>query len=73
MIAVVPALVDVSVADVIRVLVWRFDPAVRVVSSASVGVGCGTVGWVCNVQVPLDFAREDLDELIGVKSLSSSG
>lgn len=63
--AVVPELVDASVADVVRVLVWRFDPAVRVVSSASVGSGCGTVGWVCNVQVPLDFARMDLDELVG--------
>ena len=73
--AVVPELVEISVADVVRVLVWRFDPDVRVVSSASVGVGCGTVGWVCNAQVPLDFAREDLDELVSevARDLGLSG
>jgi adenosylcobinamide hydrolase len=60
-----PVLVELSVGDALRVLVWRFDVPMRAVSSASVGAGVGLVEWVCNIQVPLDFNRVDLDDLVG--------
>lgn len=56
-----PSLEVLSVPDAIRALVWRCSPEVSVVSSASVGDAFGVVGWIANVQVPLDFARTDLD------------
>lgn len=60
-----PALVDLTVGDALRALVWRFDPSVRAVSSASVGAGVGMLQWVCNIQVAHNFGRVDLDDLVG--------
>jgi adenosylcobinamide hydrolase len=42
-------------------LTWRFDEPVVAVSSASVGGGLLAPAWVVNLQVPLDYARTDLD------------
>jgi adenosylcobinamide hydrolase len=42
-------------------LVWRFDPAALVISSAPLGGGIGLRRWVVNAQVPLDYARTDLE------------
>ncbi|MGH9153192.1 MAG: adenosylcobinamide amidohydrolase [Acidimicrobiales bacterium] len=41
------------------VLVWRFDPAVRAVSSAPHGGGLGPRRWIVNAQVPAGYARRD--------------
>jgi len=60
-----PVLLELSTPDAVRALVWRFDHPMRMVSSASVGEGVGVVDWVCNVQVPLDFERIDLDAFVG--------
>lgn len=60
-----PVLVELTVGDALRALVWQFDVPVRAVSSASVGAGVGMLEWVCNIQVPLDFSRVDLDDFVG--------
>lgn len=41
------------------VLVWRFDPPVRTVSTAVLGGGLGERSWVVNAQVPRDYQRPD--------------
>jgi adenosylcobinamide hydrolase len=43
------------------VLVWRFAAPRRVVSSAPMGGGIGVRGWIINAQVPLSYARTDVD------------
>lgn len=45
-----------------HVLAWRFDEPVRSLSSASVGGGFGTPGWLLNIGVAHDYSRTDLDE-----------
>jgi adenosylcobinamide hydrolase len=42
-------------------LVWRFPAPRLVLSSASAGGGLGLRSWILNAQVPLDYARRDLD------------
>lgn len=46
-------------------LVWRFEPAVLVISSAPLGGGIGFCRWVVNAQVSLDYARTDLEAHLG--------
>jgi adenosylcobinamide amidohydrolase len=46
-------------------LVWRFDPAALAISSAPLGGGIGLRHWVVNAQVPLDYARTDLEAHLG--------
>lgn len=46
-------------------LVWRFDPAALVISSAPLGGGIGVRRWVVNAQVSLDYARTDLEAHLG--------
>jgi adenosylcobinamide hydrolase len=48
-----------------RTLVWRFPTPRMVLSSASAGGGLGLRSWIVNAQVPLDYARRDLDAHIG--------
>lgn len=43
------------------VLIWRFGAPRRVVSSAPMGGGIGVRGWIINAQVPLSYARTDVD------------
>jgi adenosylcobinamide amidohydrolase len=42
-------------------LLWRLGTAVRCASTATVGGGLGERRWILNVQVPLDYARVDLE------------
>jgi adenosylcobinamide hydrolase len=42
-------------------LVWRLDPPALVISSAPLGGGIGVRRWVLNAQVPLGYARTDLE------------
>jgi adenosylcobinamide amidohydrolase len=42
------------------VLVWRLDPPMRTVASASCGGGLGSREWILNAQVPSDYSRVDL-------------
>jgi adenosylcobinamide hydrolase len=46
-------------------LVWRFDPAALVISSAPLGGGIGLRQWAVNAQVPLAYARQDLESHLG--------
>ena len=57
------------------VLVWRFARPLLVASTASVGGGVGMRRWFLNAQVPLDYARCDLDAHIGelASALGCSG
>jgi adenosylcobinamide hydrolase len=41
------------------VLVWRFDPAVRLVSTGVLGGGLGERSWVVNAEVTSDYRRND--------------
>jgi adenosylcobinamide amidohydrolase len=41
-------------------LVWRFDAAMTVASTASVGGGLGERTWILNAQVARDYGRVDL-------------
>jgi len=41
------------------VLVWRFDPPVRAVSTAVLGGGLGERSWAINAEVVLDYRRPD--------------
>ncbi|MDT4981880.1 MAG: adenosylcobinamide hydrolase [Pseudonocardiales bacterium] len=41
------------------VLVWRFEPAVRVVSTAVLGGGLGHRSWAINAEVTRDYRRDD--------------
>jgi adenosylcobinamide hydrolase len=43
------------------VLVWRFAVPRRVVSSAPISGGIGVWGWIINAQVPLSYARTDIE------------
>ena len=44
-----------------RALVWRFAEPRLCIASAPVGGGIGLRAWVMNAQVPIDYARTDLD------------
>jgi adenosylcobinamide amidohydrolase len=50
-----------DVRDTREVCVWRFDPPQLCISSAPVGGGIGLRSWIINAQVPIDYARTDLD------------
>lgn len=41
------------------VLVWRFDPPVRALSTAVLGGGLGQRSWAINAEVGLDYGRFD--------------
>lgn len=41
------------------VLVWRFDPPVRALSTAVLGGGLGRRSWALNAEVGLDYRRTD--------------
>lgn len=43
-------------------LLWCFEAPQLVASTATVGGGIGARSWVLNAQVPLDYARTDLDD-----------
>jgi adenosylcobinamide hydrolase len=43
----------------LAVLVWRFDAAVRAISTAPHGGGLGPRRWVVNAEVPASYARRD--------------
>ena len=43
----------------LAVLVWRFDAAVRAISTAPHGGGLGPRRWVVNAEVPPSYARRD--------------
>ena len=42
-------------------LVWRLDPPLRSLSTASVGGGIGARNWVVNAQVGRDYDRRDVE------------
>lgn len=42
-------------------LLWCFEAPRRMASTAMVGGGIGERSWVLNAQVPLDYARTDID------------
>lgn len=42
-------------------LVWRFDQPMLAVASAPLGGGIGTRNWIVNAQVPLEYARTDIE------------
>jgi adenosylcobinamide hydrolase len=46
-------------------LVWRLDPPALVISSAPLGGGIGVRHWVVNAEVPLEYARRDLETHLG--------
>ena len=50
-----------EVRDVRDVRVWRFDEPRLCISSAPVGGGIGLRSWIINAQVPIDYARTDLE------------
>ncbi len=50
-----------DVRDVRDVRVWRFDEPHLCISSAPVGGGIGLRSWIINAQVPIDYARTDLE------------
>jgi adenosylcobinamide amidohydrolase len=50
-----------DVRDVRGVRVWRFDVPRLCISSAPVGGGIGLRSWIINAQVPIDYARTDLE------------
>ncbi len=56
--------------EVRDVRVWRFDVPQLCISSAPVGGGIGLRSWIINAQVPLDYARTDLDD--HVRELASA-
>ncbi|MGB9376892.1 MAG: adenosylcobinamide amidohydrolase, partial [Mycobacteriales bacterium] len=41
------------------VLVWRFDPPVRTISTAVLGGGFAQGSWAINAEVALDYGRRD--------------
>jgi adenosylcobinamide hydrolase len=50
-----------DVRDVRDVRVWRFEAPQLCISSAPVGGGIGLRSWIINAQVPIDYARTDLE------------
>jgi adenosylcobinamide hydrolase len=58
-------------------LVWRFDDAMTVASTASCGGGLGVRHWIINAQVPRNFRWRDLQqhgaELAAVANLDGDG
>ena len=50
-----------DVRDVRDVRVWRFEAPRLCISSAPVGGGIGLRSWIINAQVPIDYARTDLE------------
>ncbi|MGB3708964.1 adenosylcobinamide amidohydrolase [Gordonia sp. (in: high G+C Gram-positive bacteria)] len=44
---------------------WEIGPGWRGISSAMLGGGIGTIGWVINAQVPGDYSRTDPVEHLG--------
>lgn len=48
-------------ADPMPAVVWQFDAARAIMSSAPVGSDHATVRWIVNTRVPVDYARQDLD------------
>lgn len=52
-------------AAALAALVWRPPAPVLALSSAPVGGGLGARRWIVNAQVPIDYARCDLDAHIG--------
>ena len=48
--------------DRLDTLVWRLPEPMSALSSASVGGGLSSIGWVVNAQVARDYARMDLEE-----------
>jgi adenosylcobinamide hydrolase len=50
-----------DVRDVRDVRVWRFDEPQLCISSGPVGGGIGLRSWIINAQVPIDYARTDLE------------
>jgi adenosylcobinamide hydrolase len=44
------------------VRLWRFQVPQLCISSAPVGGGIGLRSWIMNAQVPLDYARTDLED-----------
>jgi adenosylcobinamide amidohydrolase len=68
---------EVSRHDGAPVLVWRFASPLQLVSSAPVGGGIGTRGWIVNVQVPSDYSRVDLaahvDEIARASGCTGAG
>jgi adenosylcobinamide amidohydrolase len=59
------------------VLVWRYDKPVLAISSAVLGGGIGTRGWVLNASVPMSYDRADpevhLAEVATALGLSGTG
>ncbi|HEY6472977.1 MAG TPA: adenosylcobinamide amidohydrolase [Acidimicrobiales bacterium] len=58
-------------------LAWRLPRPMLVASTASVGGGIGARDWVLNVQVPMGYARRDIDahvaEVAAALSLVGAG
>jgi adenosylcobinamide hydrolase len=44
------------------VLVWRLDEPMLAIASAPLGGGVGARDWVVNAEVPLEYARSDLED-----------
>jgi adenosylcobinamide hydrolase len=61
----------------VAALCWRLPAPLRALSTAPVGGGVGLRHWVVNVQVPLDYARDDLvahvAEVAGTLDLHGAG
>jgi adenosylcobinamide amidohydrolase len=61
----------------VAAMCWRLPFPLRAMSTAPVGGGVGARSWVLNVQVPSDYARQDLGahvaEVAAALGLSGSG
>jgi adenosylcobinamide hydrolase len=47
------------------VLVWRLDSPMLAIASAPLGGGVGMRHWIVNAEVPLEYARTDLENHLG--------